>query len=69
MRMRDDEDVVVCSFCGAPDPRLLGNCKSCGLRVCDRCGNYQHSMGQRFAMHDGCVRRDEGTFSMIKFVK
>jgi hypothetical protein len=39
------------------------------VRVCEKCGNWQHSMGQRFPAHDECIRRDESTFSMIKFVK
>lgn len=64
-----DSNANVCTFCGAPNPRILGHCKICGVRVCDRCGNFQHSMGQRFPAHDECVRHDESTFSMIKFVK
>jgi hypothetical protein len=65
----EDDGKVVCLFCGAENTRLLGNCKICGLRVCDRCGNFQHSMGQRFPAHDACIKRDDSTFSMIRFVK
>jgi ribosomal protein L40E len=65
----DGEDVTICLFCGAENIRVLGSCRVCGLKVCDKCGNFQHSMGQRFAAHDSCIRRDDSTFSMIRFVK
>jgi predicted ATP-dependent serine protease len=68
-RVPDDDELRICTYCGAEHPRFIGHCKVCGVRVCDRCGNFQHSMGQRFAAHDGCIRRDDTQFSMIKFVK
>ncbi len=59
----------VCLYCGAEGGHRLGLCKLCGLRVCDKCGNWQHSLGERFPAHDHCIKRNDSAFSMIKFVK
>jgi hypothetical protein len=56
-------------YCGAEGGEKLGVCKICGQRVCEKCGNYQHSMGERFAAHNTCIRRDDSAFTMIRFVK
>ncbi len=59
----------MCLYCGAETTRHLGICKFCGVGVCEKCGNIQVSMGERFAAHDACLKQQDGGFSMIKFVK
>jgi len=58
----------MCRHCGAVDRPKLGQCVVCGMSVCDKCGNVQHTRGERRVIHDSCLREDEGGFSMIKFV-
>lgn len=59
-----------CLHCGAENSLHLGECKVCRDMVCERCGNSQFSQGVRYAIHDRCLKRDDGSgFSMIKFVK
>lgn len=67
--MGDDDVKGVCLYCGAEGVKRLGYCKICGLRACEKCGNFQHSMGERFAAHDSCIKHDDTAFSMIRFVK
>lgn len=65
-----NEDVKrMCLYCGAETSHHLGICKFCGVGVCAKCGNTHYSMGVCFAAHDSCLKRNEGGFSMIKFVK
>jgi hypothetical protein len=59
----------MCRHCGAPDARKLGFCSVCELAVCDHCGNVQYVRGERRIVHNACLRNDENSFSMIKFVK
>lgn len=49
--------------------RHIGRCDVCGLAVCEKCGNMQHTRGGRRAMHNACLATDETSFTMIKFVK
>jgi len=58
-----------CPHCGAVGTRRLGSCDVCGLVVCERCGNVQHSGGECRIIHDVCLRKSGDSFSMIKFVK
>lgn len=58
-----------CSHCGALGMRHIGRCDVCGLAVCEKCGNMQHTRGGRRAMHNACLATDETSFTMIKFVK
>lgn len=59
----------MCTHCGAIGGSRLGICSVCGLSVCERCGNIQHSCGETKPVHDDCLRQAEDHFSMIKFVK
>jgi len=59
----------MCRHCGAIDARKLGQCTVCDMAVCERCGNVQHTCGERKIIHDDCLSRDENAFTMIKFVK
>lgn len=59
----------ICSHCGAIDMRYLGQCDVCGLAVCERCGNVQHTRAGRRAIHTGCLAGDDHGFTMIKIVK
>jgi hypothetical protein len=36
--------------------------------VCEKCGNIQHSHGEREVVHDECLKKSSDSFSMIKFV-
>jgi hypothetical protein len=58
----------LCRHCGAVDAARIGQCVVCGLSVCERCGNVQHTHGERRIIHDSCLRQDGGGFTMIKFV-
>lgn len=59
----------MCPYCGAADARRLGECSVCHRVVCERCGNLQFSQGERHATHNACLKKHEGGFKMIKFVK
>lgn len=67
--MSDQDAKRICLSCGKEGGERLGRCPVCGLEVCTRCGNLQYAKGERFAMHDHCLRKDDGGFSMIRFVK
>ena len=67
--MPDYDAKRMCLYCGNETTRHLGICKFCGVGVCEKCGNIQVSMGERFAAHDSCLKHQDGGFSMIKFVK
>ena len=58
-----------CKYCGAEDVERLGPCSVCGQLVCEKCGCWQHSMGEKRPTHNKCVHTDDSGFSMIKFVK
>jgi hypothetical protein len=60
---------TMCMHCGAVDPARLGRCSVCGFAVCSKCGNIQHSRGEKRATHDTCLKDDDSGFSMIRFVK
>jgi hypothetical protein len=59
----------LCRHCGALDARKLGQCVVCDMAVCERCGNVQHTHGERRVIHDECLSKDENAFTMIRFVK
>lgn len=59
----------LCRHCGALDSLKIGRCVVCDMAVCERCGNIQHTHGQRRVIHDSCLKEDEGGFTMIRFVK
>jgi hypothetical protein len=60
----------ICSHCGAFDQRHIGHCDVCGLAVCERCGNMQHTRTGRRARHNGCLDADQGAgFTMIRIIK
>jgi hypothetical protein len=59
----------MCRHCGALDRSKLGQCEVCGMAVCDKCGNVQHTRGERRVIHDACLIEASDGFSMIKFVK
>ncbi len=59
----------LCRHCGALDSRRLGQCVVCDMAVCEKCGNVQHTHGERRVIHDACLSKDEGAFTMIKFVR
>jgi len=59
----------MCRHCGAMDSRKLGVCSVCGLAVCEKCGDIQHSMGEKRILHHTCLKEDDSGFSMIKFVR
>lgn len=58
----------MCMFCGARAKRL-GLCDVCNRGVCEKCGNVQHLKGERRIVHDSCLKKGDGGFSMIKFVE
>ncbi len=58
-----------CRHCGAVAGARLGRCTVCGGSVCEHCGNVQRARGEAHVVHDSCLSRDAGGFSMIKFVK
>jgi len=58
-----------CPHCGATSALRLGHCKVCHLSVCEKCGNIQHSHGEREILHNECLHKSDDTFTMIKFVK
>jgi hypothetical protein len=65
-RFADSDNM--CMHCGAV-ARPLGRCTVCGFSVCAKCGNVQHSHGERRPTHDSCLKDDDDGFSMIRFVK
>jgi hypothetical protein len=67
--MPDEAVTSFCPHCGATDSRRLGPCKVCRLSVCERCGNIQHSHGERQVVHDECLKGTNDSFSMINIVK
>ena len=58
-----------CLHCHAEKARHLGRCSVCDRDVCDRCGNVQYVGGARKITHNECLHKDEGGFTMIKFVR
>lgn len=58
-----------CAHCGAIGAARLGPCDVCGMAVCERCGNVQHTGGERKIVHNSCLDKSGDSFSMIKFVK
>ena len=59
----------MCPHCGSTATRRLGKCSVCDKDVCERCGSVQHSGGERRAVHRECLRKADGHFTMIKFVR
>ncbi len=59
----------ICPHCGALETRRLGECSVCRKLACERCGNVQIVGGERKVTHHECLKKDEGGFTMIKFVK
>jgi hypothetical protein len=59
----------MCPHCRASDTRRLGECWVCDRAVCEACGNVQVSMGKRRVLHNECLKKADGGFSMIKFVQ
>jgi hypothetical protein len=37
--------------------------------VCEHCGSVQHTGGARSAVHKECLKKADGHFKMIKFVR
>lgn len=67
--MSDPSMHKFCPHCGAVSAVRLGSCKVCGLSVCEKCGNIQHSHGEREVVHNECLHKTGDSFTMIKFVK
>lgn len=59
----------MCPHCGTRGSRRLGECSVCHRLVCENCGNIQIAHGERKIMHRECLKKDDGHFRMIKFVK
>ena len=59
----------MCPHCGSTDTRRLGECSVCHKSVCERCGNVQIAGGERRATHRECLKKSDGNFKMIKFVR
>jgi len=59
----------LCRHCGAVDAYKLGQCVVCEMSVCEKCGNTQHTHGERRIIHDDCLKNDDAGFTMIRFVK
>ena len=59
----------MCPYCGTDNSRRLGECSVCQRLVCERCGNVQFSGGVRTVTHRECLKRSDGHFKMIRFVK
>jgi hypothetical protein len=66
---RFTEGENMCMHCGAVGSTPIGRCSVCGFAVCTRCGNVQHSHGEKRSTHDSCLKDDDSGFSMIRFVK
>lgn len=66
---RPTEMSRMCRHCGAIDAPKLGQCVVCDLAVCEKCGNVQHTHGERRVIHDACLKEDDSGFTMIKFVR
>lgn len=58
-----------CSYCGATQTRRLGVCPVCSMSVCELCGNMQFSEGVSKPTHRECLKKDDGGFKMIKFIR
>jgi hypothetical protein len=69
MSDRSPDPSRLCTNCGALDAPRLGRCVICYMPVCEKCGNVQHTHGERRVIHDACLSQDESAFSMIKFVQ
>ena len=41
----------------------------CRMTVCEKCGNVQITGGNRSVTHRECLKKADGHFSMIRFVK
>jgi hypothetical protein len=59
----------MCPHCGSTNTRRLGECSVCHRVVCEHCGNVQIAGGIRAITHRECLKKADGHFSMIKFVK
>lgn len=57
----------LCMYCGEHAPRL-GFCAVCDRSVCEKCGNVQHVRDERRVLHNNCLRKDPGGFTMIRIV-
>lgn len=60
---------TMCPHCGSKETRRLGECSVCHRVVCDRCGNVQLASGVRTVTHRECLKKSDGGFRMIKFVR
>ena len=49
--------------------RRLGECSVCHRVVCEHCGNVQIASGERTVTHRECLKKADGQFRMIRFVK
>jgi hypothetical protein len=58
-----------CPYCGSTASRRLGECTVCHRVVCEQCGSIQVSAGERTALHRECLKKADGHFKMIKFVR
>ena len=58
-----------CPYCGANAARRLGECHVCHRSVCEHCGSVQFSGGTRSVYHRECLKKSDGPFKMIKFVR
>ena len=59
----------LCSQCGSTSARRLGECSVCGRTVCENCGSIQVTGGMRKPIHRECLKKADGHFKMIKFVR
>ena len=59
----------MCPHCGSTDTRRLGECSVCHRTVCEHCGNVQIASGERRVTHRECLRKADGHFKMLKFVR
>ena len=64
-----DSPARFCSHCGAIGSARLEKCYVCKITVCEKCGNIQHSQGETHVVHDECLHKSDGSFSMIKIVE
>lgn len=59
----------MCPHCGSVESRRLGDCSVCHRTVCEKCGNLQIAGGERKVAHHECLKKSDGHFRMIKFVR
>ena len=59
----------MCPYCGSESARRLGECSVCQRIVCEHCGNVQIAGGVRKVTHRECLKKADGHFKMIRFVK